>query len=194
MGFDLNLQEPSTGFTILHYAIMFNLECLIRTLLGYELNEDNNTYKAKSKPLVNLNVTDKEGRTALHLAIKSSELGTFQNSQILNLLLTMKADPKIKDKKGLTCFDYAASNKVASEALKEFWPALVNAAKPQKEKKQMMMMNGYEVNGVKVDYLEDAELYFKQHVEKLKNDKMSIDKIKNEKPKPEVEVDKVSEL
>jgi hypothetical protein len=56
--------------------------------------------EASKKSIVN--TTSKDGRTPLHLAIKTWDFGTFANIKIVEALVQNEADATLKDKSGVT--------------------------------------------------------------------------------------------
>ena len=75
-----NLQEVSTGNTLLNFATRYNLKTIVEELLLRGSNP---------------NIPNKFGNTALHIAYKND------NSIIINELLLHHANEKIKNNQGL---------------------------------------------------------------------------------------------
>ena len=57
---------------------------------------------------MDINHQDKEGKTALHYALKPTDYGILLNTYIIETLLKAKANPMINDKYGFNVLDYAA--------------------------------------------------------------------------------------
>lgn len=57
------------------WAVLKNSKIIVASLLGYQKKED--SYLPKGKPLLDVNKQDKDGKTALHLAIRPTSYGLF---------------------------------------------------------------------------------------------------------------------
>ena len=100
-------------------------------LTGYTFSDKTNQYTQTKKPYVDVNVKDEvQGRTALHLAIRPSKYGVYQNLILIENLLDVGADPLITDKDGLNAFDYADNSEAVYQILLKYSPN----GKPKKSK------------------------------------------------------------
>lgn len=87
----------SHGRDALMYAIMHNDLELVKFILN---NKDRGLIK---------NLTDNDGKNAIHYVVNPAKFGSFENVEILNTLLTLDNyfDLNQKDKSGKTPLDYA---------------------------------------------------------------------------------------
>ena len=97
------LLESTTGWTCLHAAASSNNDRAVKAILSHGNVE---------KPRL-VNMTDKNKRTALHIAAFMS------NEEMVRILLQYGADPELKDLKGSTAYTLAAKagRKTAKETL-----------------------------------------------------------------------------
>ncbi|XP_033625691.1 poly [ADP-ribose] polymerase tankyrase-like [Asterias rubens] len=91
---------------------------------AYEIDgkqDQNKVPKLQKTSKLNLNAVDSKGRTAIHYLMKSCNVGTYENVEVLELLARLKAKLSEIDADGKTPLDYAmesGSHKMA-EALQK---------------------------------------------------------------------------
>eukprot|EP01022_Parablepharisma_sp_SALTPOND_P016007 TRINITY_DN2302_c3_g1_i1.p1 TRINITY_DN2302_c3_g1~~TRINITY_DN2302_c3_g1_i1.p1 ORF type:complete len:1273 (+),score=196.37 TRINITY_DN2302_c3_g1_i1:5084-8902(+) len=73
-----------------------------------ENSEETLNHLFKHTARFNPKAVDKYGKTAMHYAVKQYDIGSYQNTELLNALLAHQFDYSIPDQKGLTPVDYAA--------------------------------------------------------------------------------------
>jgi len=137
-------------------------------------------FKRTSK--INKKTVDKYGKTAMHYAVQQYEFGSYQNTELLSLLLSHGFDHSIKDEKGLTPVDYAAvqNNGRMLSIFKQYKVALPKSPKTL-ELHPILQQKSIKDWPMEVDFNKDAEEYIK-NVEEL---------IEKEREKPKAKVDSI---
>lgn len=164
-GADCSLVD-SNGRDVFMWAAMGNsveiLEILLKNARGFNAKQ-----------------VDCYGKTAVHYAVKQFDIGSYQNSLILDILLTHRFEHSIPDKNGLTPVHYAASQangKLIQVFRKHGIP--VPESKPNVWPKNIRFLKDWELQ---FDYHQDAEKYLSSIEERLaQNLKAAVDKVGNE--------------
>ena len=190
---DFNIKIPSEGYTTTILLHSISKQCsniLINFLLtcGCNILETDSLHRnalmhlimnndlQKIKKLINnykfdLNHQDISGKTIIHYAISPFSFGSYENKELLQLLITSKADASIKDNQGKSPY-YFASNQL-SGTMKE-------VLEKNKIKENIIIEKKNSENDyafMDIDYLKDAEDY--------ENTMQDIKKIKVEEKKPD---------
>ena len=95
----------SEGFTVLDHAIMKNNKAIVNYLLGQQGKID-------------LNHRTPEGLNAVHLCVKPLSFGSFENVEMLEMLVRFGFDMRARDCSGKTPLDYAMAQDSKTTARK----------------------------------------------------------------------------
>ena len=172
----------SKGNDIFIYIAKENSISLMALVLKYA--------KKYSKKTVN-----KIGRTAMHYVVKQYEIGSYQNTDLLDMLLNNSFDYNIKDENGFTCLDYATLQKNGRMAaiFKKHGIALPDN-KPMQIDCSFKKIEDWPLE---VDYSHDAEAYIKKVEElaakEIKKEEFPVDSIGTQNEALEVVLDNQGE-